>query len=62
MQGAQIRRNEAYLLVHCNEWGCSATQQMEFLLCRHDSRIQKHTNFFTRTICLLSWESTGDLL
>ncbi|PIP36521.1 MAG: hypothetical protein COS92_01740 [Desulfobacterales bacterium CG07_land_8_20_14_0_80_52_14] len=31
MQGAQILRNEAYLLVRRNDEGCSATQQMDFL-------------------------------
>ena len=34
MQGAQIRRNEAYLPVRRNDCGCSATQQMDFLLSR----------------------------
>ena len=31
MQGAQILRNEAYIEVRCNDEGCSATQQMDFL-------------------------------
>jgi len=30
MQGAQIRRNEAYLSVRRNDRGCSATPQMNF--------------------------------
>jgi hypothetical protein len=35
MQGAQILRNEAYREVRCNDEGCSATQQMDFLQSRH---------------------------
>jgi hypothetical protein len=35
MQGAQILRNEAYIKVRCNDEGCSATQQMDFLRSRH---------------------------
>ena len=31
MQGAQVLRNEAYLNIRCNDEGCSATQQMDFL-------------------------------
>jgi predicted nucleotidyltransferase len=31
MQGAQILRSEAYLGVRCNDEGCSATPQMDFL-------------------------------
>ncbi len=34
MQGAQILRNEAYIEVRCNDEGCSATQQMDFLRSR----------------------------
>jgi hypothetical protein len=35
MQGAQILRNEAYIEVRCNDEGCSATQQVDFLRSRH---------------------------
>jgi len=31
MQGAQILRSEAYIEVHRNNEGCSATPQMDFL-------------------------------
>jgi len=31
MQGAQILRSEAYLMVRRNDEGCSATLQMDFL-------------------------------
>jgi len=31
MQGAQILRSEAYLGIRCNDEGCSATPQMDFL-------------------------------
>jgi hypothetical protein len=34
MQGAQILRNEVYREVRCNDKGCSATQQMDFLRSR----------------------------
>jgi hypothetical protein len=30
MQGAQIMRNEAYIIVRCNDEGCSGTQQNDF--------------------------------
>ncbi len=36
MQGAQILRNEAYIEVRCNDEGCSATQQLDFLRSRHN--------------------------
>jgi len=38
MQGAQILRNEAYIEVRCNDEGCSATQQMDFLRSRQELR------------------------
>ena len=43
MQGAQIRRNEAYLLARCNEWGCSATQQRDFLRSRQLSLFERNS-------------------
>ena len=36
IQGAQILRNEAYLLVHRSDEGCSATQKVDFLGSRQD--------------------------
>ncbi|PIU84885.1 MAG: hypothetical protein COS67_10775, partial [Deltaproteobacteria bacterium CG06_land_8_20_14_3_00_44_19] len=37
MQGAQILRSEAYLGIRCNDEGCSATPQVDFLR-SHQSR------------------------
>ena len=42
MQGAQILRNEAYIEVRCNDEGCSATQQMDFLRSRQNYYKNKH--------------------
>ncbi len=36
IQGAQILRNEAYLLVRRSDEGCSATQKLDFLRSRQD--------------------------
>ena len=36
MQGAQILRNEAYLVVRRNDEGCRATPQMDFLRSHQD--------------------------
>jgi len=41
IQGAQILRNEAYLLVHRSDEGCSATQKLDFLRSRQFLMMKK---------------------
>ena len=45
MQGAQILRNEAYIEVRCNDEGCSATQQMDFLRSRQIYQKEERMDF-----------------
>jgi hypothetical protein len=49
IQGTQIRRNEAHLLVRRSDEGCSATQKLDFLRSR-----QHHSLIFIKE---LQWQN-----